>query len=123
MQQPNFTLAENILKLGTREKETVKVILLGFRESKRLTIGMPITCEKPFNLIDFANVMHEVGVDISSTRKTEQIVDGTRVTFQPKPYENSNYLKGIIASQQTTNQFIKSFIDYEPPQVKSEPQK
>src|ERR1035437_9314551 len=116
----NFSLAENLRKLGTREKNAIKTILLGFCETKEKgkaqdPIRIVSVPDNKFTWKDFANVLLEMGVDVSSTRKVDPT--GTITTFQPKTYENDNLVRNLLSSEkpkEATEQFIKSFIAYEP---------
>ncbi len=78
--------------LGTREQNAVNVVLEGLiqhqtsdvREAKPIRIIA--TGENPFNLRDFAGVLHSVGIDITSTMKREKRGKQTLIVFQPKYY-------------------------------------
>ncbi len=122
----DFSLAESVVKLGPREKNAVRIILAGLRETretgkKQNRIKITITPDNLFNLRDFAQVMHKIGIDISSSMATDDNNTNSVHTFQPKPYGHSDFLRGIIVSKEATDHFIASFIDYEPSKVNSKP--
>jgi hypothetical protein len=126
----NFYLAESISELKPREKNAVKVVLIGLcrtleTQREQTPIKIISTHENKFDFNGFGNVMKEMGIDIESSMKQENNEGPSIViTFQPKPKEGSRYpIRDLIASRPAVDQFIKSFIDYEPPQPESKPQK
>lgn len=130
-EQVNFSLAEKVLTLGKREKNAVRTVLLDLCELQEKGKGqtkaiiISITPDKLFSLTDFDNVMHEMGIDVSSSRKKVENDTGTTITFWPKPYKNNrgDFSRNLIASRQAANYFIASFLDYEPSPVDSSPQR
>lgn len=124
LEQTNFSLAEGILKLGIREKKAAKTILAGLRESQETgreqkPIKITITPDNPFEIDGFAKVMDEIGVNIFNPLEESQNSTCTTITFQPEPYENSDFLKEILASRQAVDHFITNFLDYEPLTINS----
>lgn len=124
LEQTNFSLAKSVLKLGIREKRAVKTILVGLYESQETgreqkPIKITITPDNPFRIADFAEAMSEIGMKIFNPLVQSQDSTGTTITFQPKPYGNSDFLKGVLASRQATDHFIANFLDYEPLTINS----
>jgi hypothetical protein len=128
LEHVDFSLARGVSKLGVREKKAVKMALEGLYETQQTgkdqekPIRIKFLSESPFNWENFSNIMTKLGIDVFSSFK-ENPVDKT-ITFQPKLCENNDLLlKGVLASKEATDHFIKSFIDYEPSPITPKSQK
>lgn len=125
----NFSLAEKVLMLGKREKNAVKEVLNGLRKTleeqrEQKPMKITITENKKFDMDNFNIVMQEMGIDISSSLKEESDSSTQVKTFLPKPEINSKFpIMEIISSRRITDQFIESFLNYEPSPTNSKPQK
>jgi hypothetical protein len=128
LEHVDFSLARNVLKLGVREKRAIETVLMGLYRTQQTgkdqekPIRIKVSSENPFHWKNFSDTMTKLGIDVFSSFK-EDPVDKT-ITFQPKLCENNDLLlKGVLASKEATDHFIKSFIKYEPSPIGSKPQK
>jgi hypothetical protein len=128
LDQVKFSLARDVLRLGVREKNAVRTVLTGLQESQQTgkvqkPIKITIAPENQFRWRDFTQLMSELGIDVFDSLEKNEIGTSKSFTFQPKLFENSHFLKGVLASKEATDHFIKSFIDYEPSSIQPNPQK
>lgn len=128
LSQVDFSLAEDILKLGTREKKALKMTLEGLCESQiegkaQKPMRIIVTPYDLFDLDSFAKVAYEMDIDIYTLMHTNRDAVSTTYFLQPRLYGNNDFTKGIISSKEATDHFTSSFLDYEPSPIKSKPQK
>ncbi len=78
------------------EQNAVKVAIRGIaawqqtlQEPKPMRVV--VTPANPFNIKAFANTLHGLGINISSSIQGKAIGDQVEITFQPKPYEKSSF--------------------------------
>jgi len=125
----NFSLVEKVLILGRREKNAAKEVLNGLcktleEQKEQKPMRIKIAEGNKFDMDNFKIVMEEMDIDISDS--LEEGPDATTQfrIFLPKLKTDSRFpIMEIISSRQATDNFIKSFFDYEPSSTNSKPQK
>lgn len=88
---------ETFNKLGQREQKAVGVVLRGIQgwETTKIEprpMRARVTPDSPFNLKEFANVLHEMGIGIVDSVVQDE-KDPNVVTFQPRPY-SKDFMSG-----------------------------
>lgn len=107
---------ESFQELGLREQSAVKLALVDIKRWKDTGIEpnpmkVTIASERSFATKLFANVMHELGVDVASSYQRNEI-DGS-ITFQPKPY-NKKYSSrvSVYRPRDSKGEFLKPMEEY-----------
>jgi|WetSurMetagenome_2_1015567.scaffolds.fasta_scaffold109214_3 hypothetical protein len=129
--QPNADLETNISRLGPREKNAFRAILIGFRETietdkEQAPIKLVKSLYKPFNLDVFGKVLEQMNISIENIRTEKDFTRGgndTIIIFEPviKDAPDRYPTRELVASKENTKNFIEKHLSLFP--ISQDPQK